>query len=794
METRNWKFPGGSLMNLKEIRSTGALFLIGCSLAATAQDTFVVPDGTPFIEGFGHSTNIRVTFPASNTYVVSSTFFVSSCVLTAMDGPQHAEDAVIRFRNSGIPFLFCDLKFPRHTRFEGTRNFLQGPREVIGSLPGFLVSSGSTWQLEFVETIPGTINSVHDFMVSGLIVMTSVAPTDLATSQEFVINGTTPFIDFASSANNTVITFPNTAGRVLVGNRVLLKSGVWRALLSNSFGDEARVRIRHSSSPGYADFSLLTGHTVATGLGTDVPLTGAQGRLATLRNPYSPSLVNSIVSAGGNWSLEFFEDRDNGVYGIPESSVTDLRFGLVSVPISTSKFKWTTPGPLSLAEDARQPTNGTHTPAHSVADEFILGPTFVLNSATLNEVDRHVLARNGAFRITNSAHPGKYAEAQFTGAGNYTSGFNVPASIGTLRGSLLGHLMPVGSRFSFEVFHSDNIKDPDRIDGRVEQTVTNVDIDLTSGPAFVPGAPPTAFDLGAVNDVTSPIVNTGPFADNQVKWYKLTIPDIGNNGLYLDIFTEAIMGNNRNTFLALWTSDGRLVNEDDDDGPDIQFSALSFGDLGPRPGGMPNGHSFNGRDGVLRAGTYYISIAIAFEYPVYGDAPFEIIPNTTRMSIGNTLVVRTNIPGRAVLSGVVSLSDSDSDLSNETVSILVQNGTVSQSFTTRLNASGSYSVRLPQSFPHGTYDVYIKGDTFLRKRISGVSFGIAGAQVNVNLRNGDVDGDNEVGPNDFALLAAAFGSSAGGPGYFAAADLDDSGNVGPADFSILAASFGEFGD
>lgn len=55
---------------------------------------------------------------------------------------------------------------------------------------------------------------------------------------------------------------------------------------------------------------------------------------------------------------------------------------------------------------------------------------------------------------------------------------------------------------------------------------------------------------------------------------------------------------------------------------------------------------------------------------------------------------------------------------------------------------------------------------------------------------GDVNGDGEVGPADFALLAAAFGSFVGDPTYNADADLNRDGEVGPGDFAILARNFG----
>lgn len=55
---------------------------------------------------------------------------------------------------------------------------------------------------------------------------------------------------------------------------------------------------------------------------------------------------------------------------------------------------------------------------------------------------------------------------------------------------------------------------------------------------------------------------------------------------------------------------------------------------------------------------------------------------------------------------------------------------------------------------------------------------------------GDVNGDGEVGPADFTLLSAAFGSSLGDPNYNVDADLNKDDEVGPADFTILSQNFG----
>jgi len=67
-------------------------------------------------------------------------------------------------------------------------------------------------------------------------------------------------------------------------------------------------------------------------------------------------------------------------------------------------------------------------------------------------------------------------------------------------------------------------------------------------------------------------------------------------------------------------------------------------------------------------------------------------------------------------------------------------------------------------------------------------------RAGVRLRNGDVDGDNEVSLLDFAALVGAFGTSRGSIGWDPNADLDGDGEVTLYDFGILVSNFGLSGE
>lgn len=116
--------------------------------------------------------------------------------------------------------------------------------------------------------------------------------------------------------------------------------------------------------------------------------------------------------------------------------------------------------------------------------------------------------------------------------------------------------------------------------------------------------------------------------------------------------------------------------------------------------------------------------------------------------------------------------------------------TVVLSWNERLDAQSKMVVPATVS---SAVRVRVKVGTWLRKTALTPS-SASDRVIALTLTNGDIDGDNEVGPNDFALLAAAFGAFQGDSNYNANADLNEDGEVGPADFSILSGAFGQFGD
>jgi len=127
------------------------------------------------------------------------------------------------------------------------------------------------------------------------------------------------------------------------------------------------------------------------------------------------------------------------------------------------------------------------------------------------------------------------------------------------------------------------------------------------------------------------------------------------------------------------------------------------------------------------------------------------------------------------------------------VEILRPNGTLLKRYTLSPNDAGMVALPRDGAVSPGWYDVRVKSSHWLSSRLRGVFLPSTGAAA-VSLRNGDVDGDDEVTLQDFGLLLQAFGCVPGDPNWNPNADLDGDGEVTLFDFGILLGSFGLSGE
>ncbi|MGH7131539.1 MAG: GC-type dockerin domain-anchored protein, partial [Phycisphaerales bacterium] len=149
--------------------------------------------------------------------------------------------------------------------------------------------------------------------------------------------------------------------------------------------------------------------------------------------------------------------------------------------------------------------------------------------------------------------------------------------------------------------------------------------------------PVPTLDLGTLSQITGFYSHSAPLSGNEVHWYKFIVPaeiSVASN-TYLDIDTENSArtdATNYDTYLALFDETGVLRSSDDDDGSGLH-SQLSYGATTPtRPTWATNGAAagvlYNGRDGTLVAGTYWLA-AYGFANAVGSPATGWIVNSTS---------------------------------------------------------------------------------------------------------------------------------------------------------------------
>lgn len=153
----------------------------------------------------------------------------------------------------------------------------------------------------------------------------------------------------------------------------------------------------------------------------------------------------------------------------------------------------------------------------------------------------------------------------------------------------------------------------------------------------------------------------------------------------------------------------------------------------------------------------------------------------------------TVLPRKFVIFGRLHLQDWAGGFANRRARIILKDadGFEMEVHNVELDSEGGYTV---ETGLQGEVTLCAKSSHWLQ-RCRNINITENGATVGlISLINGDVDGDNEIGPGDFRDFVHAFMTVPGDPRWNPQADLDGDEEVGPSDFSILASNFGEQGE
>lgn len=184
--------------------------------------------------------------------------------------------------------------------------------------------------------------------------------------------------------------------------------------------------------------------------------------------------------------------------------------------------------------------------------------------------------------------------------------------------------------------------------------------------------------------------------------------------------------------------------------------------------------------GFTQSRAYAMSSDGIYDYVVgYGGGP------SGGGAILWTRLIGTPPPTPTLISGSVTLLDTIGNAGTESIGWTLSNNanTYTGSFTVKDYGTSDYSITVPAEALAGTYTLKFKGGTFLGQTLNVNVAGTPLTTQGVDLPNGDVDQDGEVGPSDFELVVAQFGGTG-------SADVDNDGEVGPSDFEIVVVMFG----
>jgi hypothetical protein len=143
----------------------------------------------------------------------------------------------------------------------------------------------------------------------------------------------------------------------------------------------------------------------------------------------------------------------------------------------------------------------------------------------------------------------------------------------------------------------------------------------------IPVDPPAgAIDLGSPTACATATTSVS-LAAGEIKWYKITVPAGGVVTADLDALTidTETVGSADDTVLGLYAANGNLILVEDDDGSGA-LSQMSFG-IG-RWNGPGDGLPYDGRNGDLPAGDYYLAVA-TFGAGLFFEDGFIVTPGAS---------------------------------------------------------------------------------------------------------------------------------------------------------------------
>lgn len=221
-------------------------------------------------------------------------------------------------------------------------------------------------------------------------------------------------------------------------------------------------------------------------------------------------------------------------------------------------------------------------------------------SGTVEEINGVTNDFGSENRVRVMFPDGRFKDVQFTTTLGYEGQLAFSGSFEVATGATTPYSGPWA--FSFVNTFNDAGDNDQEADAKV--TVTFNLTDETVTPPTPPATLGTFGPFGTQATFTTQSHNDG----GAVRWYKVILSEPINGTRFLDIDTEtSALTPDNDLEIALYDSNGTMLVTDDDDG-NAFMSQLSFGPGGGSRTAEGTGVAYNGRDGSLAAGTYYLAV------------------------------------------------------------------------------------------------------------------------------------------------------------------------------------------
>lgn len=196
-----------------------------------------------------------------------------------------------------------------------------------------------------------------------------------------------------------------------------------------------------------------------------------------------------------------------------------------------------------------------------------------------------------------------------------------------------------------------------------------------------------------------------------IVWYRIELP-AAQDALttYVDLWTVNSGANPiTDTEIGVYDNVGNLVGSDDDDGDGL-FSAMSFGQISPERPAVGSGLVFNGRDGQIDAGVYWIGVGrfnVTYGASGWGASSTNVSPQSTTQLV-------LNIFGSRPLTGEAAVSPTTLAPGEEalfTVAVSPADDPVSTGIMVTVDLSAAGGSATQALFDNGTNGDATAGDT-----------------------------------------------------------------------------------